>query len=257
MEERNEETRSTSARNDFRNAMIGRFALWDVRSPDGRLIARAGEQITHTIVSEAESYGAFNDLYRATGGSDEPAMRRDDVRHELIGRRAAFDVVSDDGTKIVEAGQQITHTIVEQAEDSRSLDRLTAAAGFSEPKRSASPVASAVNTGAEVARDIVGGFVSRMRDGANKAIAFGEQKLEDRAIRYALGRRVDRAIIDDRDNVVLAEGGLITHRAIERAREAGVLDMLLTSVAAPGVRTQDREKTDSTLEFDGEDELHA
>ncbi|MDQ5852218.1 MAG: photosystem reaction center subunit H, partial [Chloroflexota bacterium] len=39
-----------------------------------------------------------------------------------------------------------------------------------------------------------------------------------------------RVILDPQDNVILNVGELITHQAVERARQAGVLDMLLSSV---------------------------
>ncbi|MFC6591099.1 hypothetical protein ACFP81_03005 [Deinococcus lacus] len=39
-----------------------------------------------------------------------------------------------------------------------------------------------------------------------------------------------RAILTEQDEVILRAGDMITHRAVAAAREAGVLDMLLTSV---------------------------
>jgi uncharacterized protein YrrD len=58
----------------------------------------------------------------------------------------------------------------------------------------------------------------------------GDAELEERRIKGALGRPVNRVIFDQDDKVILNVGELITHEAVERSRQAGVLDVLLTSV---------------------------
>lgn len=57
-------------------------------------------------------------------------------------------------------------------------------------------------------------------------------ELEERRIKAALGHVTDRVVLDHEDNVVLERGEIITHKAIEQARQAGVLDILLGSVAS-------------------------
>jgi uncharacterized protein YoxC len=56
------------------------------------------------------------------------------------------------------------------------------------------------------------------------------QEVEQNRIKNALGRPVSRVILDTNDQPILDSGQLITHEAIEKAREAGVLDILLSSV---------------------------
>jgi uncharacterized protein YrrD len=56
-----------------------------------------------------------------------------------------------------------------------------------------------------------------------------QSKVEEKRIKDVLGKPVTRVILDQNDNVILKTGDLITHEAVERAREAGVLDMLLSS----------------------------
>jgi hypothetical protein len=58
------------------------------------------------------------------------------------------------------------------------------------------------------------------------------QELEERRIKAALGRPTDRIILDREDNPILERGEIITNKAIQRAREAGVLDILLSSVGS-------------------------
>jgi hypothetical protein len=54
--------------------------------------------------------------------------------------------------------------------------------------------------------------------------------VEEQRMKSALGRPVTRVILDEHDEVILNVGELITHQAIESARRAGVLDVLLNSV---------------------------
>jgi uncharacterized protein YrrD len=66
-----------------------------------------------------------------------------------------------------------------------------------------------------------------------KASSLKEQvasKTEEQRVKAALGKPVTRMILDDEDKVIIRTGDIITHQAIEQAREAGALDMLLSSV---------------------------
>jgi uncharacterized protein YrrD len=56
------------------------------------------------------------------------------------------------------------------------------------------------------------------------------QAIEQKRILGALGRPVNRVILDQQDQVILNVGELITHQSIEVARQAGVLEVLLGSV---------------------------
>lgn len=76
------------------------------------------------------------------------------------------------------------------------------------------------------------------------------QAIEERRIQAALGRPVSRIILDEQDQVILDKGALITHAAIERARAANVLSLLLSSVdssssAAPQENIEAESETES------------
>ncbi|HIK14866.1 MAG TPA: hypothetical protein IGS53_06170 [Leptolyngbyaceae cyanobacterium M33_DOE_097] len=58
-----------------------------------------------------------------------------------------------------------------------------------------------------------------------------QEQWEERRIKQALGRPVTRVILDTQDNVILDVGDLVTHQAIEKAAQADVLDILLSSVS--------------------------
>ncbi|EAW34772.1 cofactor-independent phosphoglycerate mutase [Lyngbya sp. PCC 8106] len=53
---------------------------------------------------------------------------------------------------------------------------------------------------------------------------------QDKEVKAALGRPIKRIIRDKQDKIILNVGDLITHKAVLRAREIGVLDVLLNSV---------------------------
>lgn len=56
------------------------------------------------------------------------------------------------------------------------------------------------------------------------------ERLEEARLKQALGRRIDRDLLNSVDQVVAERGTVITHALIDRARQEGVLDLLLGSV---------------------------
>lgn len=56
------------------------------------------------------------------------------------------------------------------------------------------------------------------------------QIMSERQIRSIMGCPVTRPIIDRQNNVILNVGDLITYKAVEKAKQADVIDILLNSV---------------------------
>lgn len=89
--------------------------------------------------------------------------------------------------------------------------------------------------GWEEVKQVAGDMWGKAKDKAGKAGVLKEQsvqELEEQRIKHALGRPADRVILDREDNVILERGELITNKVVERARQAGVLDLLLGSVSS-------------------------
>ncbi|HEY0011179.1 MAG TPA: PRC-barrel domain-containing protein [Candidatus Paceibacterota bacterium] len=61
-----------------------------------------------------------------------------------------------------------------------------------------------------------------------------EEKIEEKRVEAALGRPVTRVILDRDDTPILNTGDIITNEAVAKARERGVLNMLLSSVYTAG-----------------------
>lgn len=161
----------------------------------------------------------------------------DRMAQDAAGRRALRTVYSDDGTVIVPEGQLVTPAVVERARAEGKAPELLEATGLTPREYVAGRTGSAFSTTS-----------SRFRTGADEARSAAQnlwdqaqrefQEMRDRAarwrqdtrIRSAVGRPVNRVILDHDDTVILNTGELITFEAIERARAAGVLDILLDSV---------------------------
>ena len=76
----------------------------------------------------------------------------------------------------------------------------------------------------------LGNFVEELKTDVNNFKEHRAQEKEIKQIKNALGRPSTRVILDKQDNVILNVGDLITNKAIEWARSADMLDVLLDSV---------------------------
>lgn len=54
--------------------------------------------------------------------------------------------------------------------------------------------------------------------------------IQEERVKKALGRPVTRVILAPDDTIILNLGELVTHKAVEMTRDAGVLDVLVSSV---------------------------
>ncbi len=113
------------------------------------------------------------------------------------------------------------------------------------------------SAGAETAADLWGRFSSRlskMSDAAGQRMDAQQTKAQLDRINDAIGRPVTKVMLDRDDSVILDLGDLVTHQAVQRADDAGLLDSLLASVYKAGDVTFSREELrakiagDSTLD---------
>ena len=66
--------------------------------------------------------------------------------------------------------------------------------------------------------------ISELTDESGKRMSEQQTKARLAAINDAVGRPVTKVILDRSDEVVLNLGDIITHEAVQRAYEAGILD---------------------------------
>lgn len=159
-----------------------------------------------------------------------------------IGRMTRSPVSATDGTLLVGEGEVITADVVDRCRAAGRLDELLVAAGAVEEviaapgdrsrytSRTPAPALSSRTFGRSHVRAVAGlGGGTSSPDLTSSAATQLEAQ-----IREALGRPVDRVILDAEDNVILNFGDIITNRAIDLARRAGVLDLVISSVSYQG-----------------------
>jgi uncharacterized protein YrrD len=153
------------------------------------------------------------------------------------GRRVQHLVQSNEGLIVAAPGQIVTPLVIERAKIYHREQELLQAVGLSSNEAARDKTGNAVNVAGErfkataqsTGEQLQGASKSlwaKMKDAIND---LQERSLQAR-IQGALGRPVTRVILDKQDGVILNVGELITHEAISSAREAGVLDPLLSSV---------------------------
>lgn len=212
----------------------------------------------HDLAEQARSAagnvaGAAAEAGDGATGESAPA----DPDEVLVGRRTTADVSDTSGAIVVANGQRITREHIERARAEDGLDALYRSAGVERPVPASEQLTQVAQSAAETAGDLWSRFTTRlseMTDSAGKRLDTQQTQARLDRIHDAIGRPVTKVFLDREDNVILDLGDLITHQAVQRAYEAGMLDSLLASVyTAPEITfSQDELKAkvqgDSTIE---------
>ena len=211
------------------------------------IIVRQGEVITREHADRAETAGVLHQLLLAAGGDvaggliDSGKEKLGGVQDKMsgvaggvqenaeemaIGRSAGREVNAADGSTIVAPGMIITSAIMDHARALGKEKEVIASAGL-----------GAASQGAETVKEQAVGLWDSIKEKAAELTGNAQEKkaeydaaAEQKKINNALGRPVTRVILDPQDHVILNTGDLITHAAIDRSRDAGVLEVLLDSV---------------------------
>jgi uncharacterized protein YrrD len=198
-----------------------------------------GQQAQDAIISQAQA------LSQAT----QKAVSSHTLE-EARGRRVSQMVRTDTGFIVAAPGQIVTERVIKQARELNQEQNLLAAVGLSPQAAARSRANTALRRtsyrlqpatdeaseqlrrGSEQFQVGVKGLWEEVKDVASTLQNRSAQAIEEKRIKGALGRPATRVILDQQDNIILNTGDLITHHAIERAREAEVLDLILDSVYA-------------------------
>ena len=235
--------------------IVGKVVGWTVATPEGGVVAASGQSATRAIAENAEQLGVLDELYRATGGSvrDQLALRADNaaasyVVEEARGYRVQQTVRARSGFIVAAPGQIVTETVIERAKLYHAERELLNAVGLSTSsaiRDRATGTASLVGDRFSSTTGVAGSQLTQsgaqvklgastlwaqVKQTANSLQERSARTLEEQRIKGALGRPVTRVILDQSDEVILNVGELVTHQALEAARSAGVLDVLLGSV---------------------------
>ncbi|MDF2441774.1 MAG: hypothetical protein JWN98_2758, partial [Abditibacteriota bacterium] len=211
---------------------------------NGEVLVRAGEPITLMHANRAETAGVLHQLVLAAGGttaggaldavkeklSGATTAASDNAEEAAIGKPAAREVTAPDGSILIAPGMIVTREIMERARLYHKEREVVASAGLGAASERVSTGVGTVKDGAANLWDTVKQKASELTGAAHEKKAEYDAQAEQARINNALGRPVTRVILDQQDNVILNTGDLITHAAINQAREAEVLEVLFDSV---------------------------
>jgi uncharacterized protein YrrD len=226
---------------------------------DGEVLVRKDETITATHADRAIEAGVLAKLVAsATGGavkgaydsmytteptettiypaaepsttpSPEPGLGNK-VESAVIGKPSAREIIASDGSVLVAPGQLVTQGILDRAEVYGKKNEVIAAAGLGAASEKAQDLYGSAKESAGSLWDTIKEKTASLTGTAQEKKAEHDQKVEQNKIHNALGRPVTRVILSTDDAVILNTGDLITNAAVNKAREAGVLSILLDSV---------------------------
>jgi sporulation protein YlmC with PRC-barrel domain len=163
----------------------------------------------------------------------------------LTGARSGRDVFDRTGAVVVASGQVITPEIMERARDADVMQELYDAAGVQRPGAERPDATEALSKAADTAADLWARFtsgLSEMTDAAGQRIDAQQTRARLDRINDAIGRPVTKVFLDRDDSVILDLGDLVTHQAVQRAADAGLLDSLLACVYTGGEISFTREE---------------
>jgi uncharacterized protein YrrD len=228
--------------------VIDKIAQRAVHAPDGGDLVREGEVITFGMANAAAHLDVLDDLYRAAGGSlTAPLGQRVGTAvagltvDQAQGRRVQRMVSTPEGYIVAAPGQIVTAPVIARAKHTHQELALLDAVGLSNQdavqsraNTLAADGSTRLRTTTAVASEQIQQGASdlwdRVKETASDFQERSQQAIVDQRIKKALGRPTTRVILDRQDEVILNVGELITHKAIESARSADTLDLLLDSV---------------------------
>ncbi|MBW4652704.1 MAG: PRC-barrel domain-containing protein [Kaiparowitsia implicata GSE-PSE-MK54-09C] len=251
-----------------------REAQWSVATPTGDVLVNAGQTVSRAIAQQAQDANILDELYRATGGkvSDELSTRTQQwfaglTIDQALGRRIQQTVRTQNGLIVAAPGQIVDERILQRTrEQHQELALLEAVgltvgdaarsrtdAGFQNAnarvESAAQEIGMQLQKGAEQLQTGAQSFWQQLQASYQRMQQRSTAVYEQRQVDRALGRPATRVVLDRHDNVILNVGELITHRAIAQAQQAGVLNILLSSVytETPKLTTEDLRAPESGM----------
>jgi uncharacterized protein YrrD len=245
---------STLTREQQRSFALGKTATSDITSDSGEVLVPAGKIVDESDLDRAEGSGKLNAVFMAVGGaaagglfdtvkeratqlgeqaSGTLAQRRSQQLNQIMGKPVPRDIVSDDGTLIAPQGTVVDAATLERARAFGKENQLLAAFGTASVASGAQDTLSQAQQGLTQAKEGASSMFDTVRSKFEELTGQTEearQAREAKRIKDALGRPVTRVILDRDDSVILDTAQIVTNQAVERARAAGVLDILLDSV---------------------------
>ncbi|MGY2895639.1 PRC-barrel domain-containing protein [Deinococcus sp. UYEF24] len=238
------ENLATASREKQQAFVVGKIAGNDVTAPDGFAVIKKGEMITEWHATSADTHGALGSLVAsATGGTLQQGIATTQARfqpditiEDTLGRRVQRDVRGNAGALVAPTGQIVTSAVIERARLLGKETELIAAVDLSVPVsqrlgQTGNQVKEQLSSGLQTAQETSSNLLDQARNWLGKTQGQATDAAEERRIQEAVGRPVNRVVLDKQDNIILNIGEIITHKAVEQARTGDVLRILLGSVS--------------------------
>jgi len=148
----------------------------------------------------------------------------------VVGRPAHETVTGPEGTPIVQEGDTNTQAHVTQAREQGRLPQLMKSAGVGPLRNTTNDLGKQANDSFSDIRREATDLWGQLTGRYTSSVDGTDNRMMEKRIKSAVGRPVTRVILDQDDNVILNTGDIITNRAVEEARQAGVLEVLVGSV---------------------------
>ncbi|HSI20423.1 MAG TPA: PRC-barrel domain-containing protein [Verrucomicrobiae bacterium] len=224
-----------------KHAVKGKQILTEEGKDLGKIADLCIEEVSGRVEGYLVTGGIFADVYKGQPFVPAPEVIKvgDDVlfvpneteqlvREQNGGIKGAAQEAGDKAAElkdsVAEKGQSLAATVKEKAEEGRQS--LTGT--YENAKESVTSPETKEKVGE--AKDALGTMWDQVKEKAGELKDQAESKVEEGKIKAALGKPTNRVIFDTHDEVILNTGDLITNEAVDRARQAGVLDVLLSSV---------------------------
>ncbi|RYX83897.1 hypothetical protein EON83_12205 [bacterium] len=221
----------------------------------GELLVAQGDTITAEQANKAESAGILHALVLAAGSGvvaqsydtakdkvsaatsnvagtvqEKTEGAQQSAEEAAIGKQAGTEVNLPNGSTLLAPGMVITREIMEAAKSQGKDKEVIASAGIGAASQNAQNAASVVQDKAGSLWDAIKEKTAELTGTAQEKKEEFDAAAEKRSIDNALGRPVTRVILAKDDSVILNTGELITHKAVDLARDNDVLEVLLSSV---------------------------
>jgi len=238
---------ATASKEQQQTFVVGKTAGRDVVAQDGFQVIRQGEIVTEWHATSADTHGAFPALLAsATSGALQQSAATVQERlnpgssamtvEDALGRRVQSDVRGPAGTLIAPTGQIVTRPVIDRAKSLNRERELMAAVQLGAPvtqrlAQQGTNVGSQLSAGAQNVKEGATGLIEQARNWLSQTGEKASDAAEEHRIEGAIGRPVNRVVLDRQDTIILNIGEIITHKAVEQARQGEVLGILLNSVS--------------------------
>ncbi len=224
--------------------VLDKVARKTVDAPNGSHLVMTGEVINLDVSNIAEQLGVLDELYRSAGGSLAKPLGEQMGNavatltvEQAQGRRSQQTVYTPEGYIVAAQGQIVTAQVIDRAKINHRESALLEAVGLSSSGAAQSQASNIANITGErlktttvVAQEGAANLWDKVKETASDLHGRSAEALNEQRIKGALGRPTTRVILDRNDEVILNVGELITHKSLDSARTAGILDLLLDSV---------------------------